>query len=100
MFCLLVRVHRRKRGRASLGRSRSAGAVGHSASLVRTEEAAKNGDRVCLDLGDLHRAPHLAEFAATLRLVDSCVEAAQVSGEKAFVRLSTNVNRDLRAKST
>ena len=29
--------------------------------------------------GRLHRAPHLAEFAATLRLVDSPLEAAQVT---------------------
>jgi len=64
---------------ASLGRGRSAGAVGYFASLVRAQEAAKNGDCVCLDLGDLRCAPYLAEFAATLRLVDSRMEAAQVS---------------------
>lgn len=72
------------RERFCLGCSGCAGAVGHFASLVRPQEAAKNADRVCFHLGDLHRPSYPAQFVAGLRLIDSRLEAAQL----ALTRLS------------
>jgi len=61
-----------------MGRGRTAGAVRYSASLLRRQKTVTNSDRACLDLGDLRRDSHLAEFAAALWLVSSCVEDAQI----------------------
>ena len=53
--------------------------VGSAATLVCLKKAAKNGNGLCVDLGNLHRDPHTSQRIAWLRLPDSCLETAFMS---------------------
>ena len=66
-------------GAPPLGSGRRTRSVGSAATLVCLKKAAKNGNGLCVDLGNLHRDPHTSQFIASLRLPGSRLETAFVS---------------------